>query len=103
MESFIFDYLAKILRMKQFKFEKQFIEMKKLPANQLEDNGDLKPLHERLTSIEATLNGLCHEQNQKKRDEHLETKFKYAALIIDRFFFYLSLVYFLLTFVSFVW
>ena len=55
-----------------------------------------------LENIEKTLNNIWHEMDQKQLEQERELKWKYAAIVLDRFFFVLTTIYFIITFSSFV-
>ena len=52
----------------------------------------------RIESIEKLLNNIWKETEDKWEDEIKEIKWKYAAIVMDRLFLYLSVIYFLATF-----
>ena len=52
--------------------------------------------------IEAILNKEFGEDDIERIREEKELKYKFAAKVIDRFFFYLSIIYFIATFTALV-
>ena len=52
----------------------------------------------RIKNIEKILNNIWSETSGKWIEEIKEIKWKYAGIVFDKFFFYLSILYFLLTF-----
>ena len=52
----------------------------------------------RLARIEEILEEIGNELNEEHKNEMKQLEWKLAALVLDRLFFYLSIVYFLLTF-----
>lgn len=66
-----------------------------LKVNQI-NNPDLK----HLLSIEQNLKNIWNEMQARTEDENKEIKWKYAAIVMDRLFFYLTLIYSLITFCS---
>lgn len=54
----------------------------------------LQPIKE----IEKLLRTFYHEQKEEDIRESREVKWKYASLVLDKLFFYLSLIYFVVTF-----
>ena len=52
----------------------------------------------RIENIEKILNNIWGETIDKWVEEIKEIKWKYAGIVFDKFFFYLSIIYFLLTF-----
>ena len=49
-------------------------------------------------NIEKILNNIWSETKDKWKEEIKEIKWKYAGIVVDRLFFYLSVIYFLFTF-----
>ena len=66
-----------------------------LKVNQI-NNSELK----HLLSIEQNLKNIWNEMQARTEDENKEIKWKYAAIVMDRLFFYLTLIYSLITFCS---
>lgn len=60
------------------------------------------PLNERLLKIEHLLHNIWNDLVVKEIDETKKLKWKFAAIVMDRFFLYLSLIYFLVTFCPFI-
>ena len=66
-----------------------------LKVNQI-NNQDLK----HLLSIEQNHKNIWNEMQARTEDENKEIKWKYAAIVMDRLFFYLTLIYSFITFCS---
>ena len=66
-----------------------------LKVNQI-NNPELK----HLLSIEQNLKNIWNEMQSRAEDETKEIKWKYAAIVMDRLFFYLTIIYSLITFCS---
>ena len=66
-----------------------------LKVNQI-NNPELK----HLLSIEQNLKNIWNEMQARTEDENKEIKWKYAAIVMDRLFLYLTLIYSLITFCS---
>jgi hypothetical protein len=55
-----------------------------------------------LESIEELLVERFNEKKEKIKIEETELKFKFAAMVIDRLFFYLAIIYSFVTFISII-
>jgi hypothetical protein len=66
-----------------------------LKVNQI-NNPELK----HLISIEQNLKNIWNEMQARTEDENKEIKWKYAALVMDRLLFFLTLIYSFITFCS---
>jgi hypothetical protein len=66
-----------------------------LKVNQI-NNSELK----HLLSIEQNLKNIWNEMQARTEDENKEIKWKYAVIVMDRLFFYLTLIYSFITFCS---
>ena len=104
--------LAKLIRMKRFKHEVE------------EKNPRITPSREKTFFMENSENEFFQKTNQilvkhvkriglllteefgqveeKRWHEEKELKYKFAAIVMDRFFFYLANIYFLITFSSLI-
>jgi len=72
---------------------------KKTKLDQMIDNSNqMSIMINRIESIEKILNNIWNETSDKWVEEIKEIKWKYAGIVVDKFFFYLSILYFLLTF-----
>ena len=58
----------------------------------------LKPL----VNIESILNETHSEQNEDKKREERELKCKFAAIVMDKFFFFVALIYAVITFAGLI-
>ena len=59
-------------------------------------NPDMK----RLFNIDKNLKNIWTEMKARAEDENREIKWKYAAIVMDRLFFFLTIIYSLVTFCS---
>ena len=59
-------------------------------------NPDLK----RLFHIDMNLSNIWNEMKERAIQETREIKWKYAGIVLDRFFFYVTLIYSIITFCS---
>ena len=66
------------------------------------EEGAESPLVKAVQSIENLLNDEFGEDDIERMREDKELKFKFAALVVDRFFFWLSVIYFVVTFIALV-
>jgi hypothetical protein len=72
---------------------------KKTKIDQMIDNsGQMSIVIYRIEKIEKILNNIWGETSGKWIEEIKEIKWKYAGIVFDKLFFYLSILYFLLTF-----
>jgi len=53
-------------------------------------------------NIESILREARREQDEDRHREEQELKFQFAAIVLDRFFFYLALIYAIITFAGLV-
>jgi hypothetical protein len=105
MEKLFCVYLAKLLRMKAIdssnkieliKEEEEIFKMESNITNVKEkDSNALKT-----DKIERILISILKELKENKNEEDLLTKWKLAALVMDKLFFYLSIIYSVVTFCS---
>ncbi len=105
--------MAIIMRMKRFKitpanfkpesksFEKQSTQSDFLPKT-LQSNDNLDSSSKRLDNIEAMFKAFLKRENENGDLEEQELKFKYAAIVMDRFFFYMSIFYSIITFIGLI-
>ena len=68
--------------------------------DKLKTNENKNPEMKRLLSIDQNLQNIWNEMQARAEDENKEIKWKYAAIVMDRLFFYLTLIYSLITFCS---
>lgn len=105
MEKLFCVYLAKLLRMKAIdssnkieliKEEEEIFKMESNITNVKEkDSNALKT-----DKIERILISILKELKENKNEEDLITKWKLAALVMDKLFFYLSIIYSVVAFCS---
>lgn len=55
-----------------------------------------------LMKIERILLKMYQDHEERKVLDEMEVKWKYAAIVMDRLFLFLTLIYFVITFISFV-
>ena len=105
MEKLFCIYLAKFFRMKSidssnkielikeeeeiFMMESNIINLKEKDSNAL-----------KIDKIEKILISILKELKENKKEEDLLIKWKLAALVMDKLFFYLSIIYSVVTFCS---
>jgi len=71
----------------------------KLDSDQMIDNSSqMSIVAYRIKNIEKILNNIWSETSEKWIEEIKVIKWKYAGIVFDKFFLYLSILYFLLTF-----
>lgn len=58
--------------------------------------------YECIKTIQQDLSSMWKEMSERNSEEAKEIKWKYAAIVFDRLFFYMSLVYTFITFITFV-
>ena len=92
--------LAKIVRMKRFKRDKSDKGSPKITIE--EDAMDNDILLRAVKEIEAILYKEFGQDDIERIREDKELKFKFAARVVDRLFFYLSIIYFIVTFTTLV-
>ncbi len=106
-------HLAKLLGFKKFidpshhqkKETRLPIESNLQNSSQLfeksEINFDSKFL-EKLRDIEKAVQKIAAEMEQYDEKQDQIVKYKFAAIVMDRFFFFLQILYFIITFIAFV-
>ena len=102
-------YLAKVLRMKQFinpvvepGVKSNEEEKPTISSNSLTGNLEIHYLINKLERMDKCLQQLMGNTNEIKENEDMELKWKFAALVMDRSFFYATLIYFIVTFIALV-
>ena len=100
--------IARLLRMKKFNgtIIKQNSKFEETPPTDIKKSVEeisqckckvnkeiLKPL----VNIESILNETHSEQNENKKREEQELKCKFAAIVMDKFFFFVALIYAVIT------
>ena len=63
---------------------------------------EIQYLINKLESMDKCLQQLTANTNEIKENEDMELKWKFAALVMDRFFFYVTFIYFIVTFIALV-
>ena len=98
MEKLFCVYLAKFFRMKTITNK---IELIKEDTFSFDLNvANVKEIDTNNAKIERILIAILKELKENKKEEDLLTKWKLAALVMDKLFFYLSIIYSVLTFCS---
>ena len=62
------------------------------------DNND--EMYKNFVKIEQLMKTFCHEKLEVKLIEQRELKWKYASIVMDRFFFFISIIYFVVFFIA---
>ena len=79
--------------------ENSNLSAKQKKSDQLANNSsEISMILNRVEKIENLLGNIWNETSDKWLEELKEIKWKYAGIVMDRFFLYLSLIYFVLTF-----
>ena len=79
--------------------ENSKLSLKKRILDDLIDNScQMSLMLTRIQNIEKILNNIWNETEDKWKEEIKEIKWKYAGIVLDRLFFYISVIYFLFTF-----
>ena len=103
--------LARLLRMKRFKKEElDRVSPRKTPVREKTFTSAFKEeqpvsddiLLKAVQEIEDILNKEFREDDVERLREEKDLKFKFAAKVVDRFFFWLSIIYFIITFTALV-
>ena len=87
LEDLICHKLAKLLGMRKF-LTRTDCELKNKTSEQSADKTEMQNVSTKY------LKESIHEEN--------EIKYKFAAIVLDRFFFFLSILYFIITFISLI-
>jgi hypothetical protein len=103
MEKFIFCYLARLLRMKKLNFSNK-VDAVNEDSLIVESNvlAEKKTNPDILVKIDRKLSLVLKEMSEAKKEEDEKIKWKYAALVMDKLFLYLSIIYSLIMFISIV-
>ena len=105
-EKLVCVYLARLFRMKKMNFEiedKIEPEEKFFLVDQFESSTRIDTLLlKRIINIEKSVSNIWNEINERAREETKEIKWKFAAIVMDRLFFWLSIIYFLITFIPII-
>ena len=103
-ENLICIHLARILRMKKINFYyNHTINNENLESDNVESLSESKQNNidsKQLKKIKESFDFICKEINQTKDMELRELKWKYAALVMDRLFLIISIIYFSIVFIS---
>jgi hypothetical protein len=98
MEKLFCVYLAKFFRMKTITNK---IELIKEDTFSFDLNvANVKEIDTNNAKIERILIAILKELKENKKEEDLLTKWKLAALVMDKLFFYLSIIYSVVAFCS---
>jgi hypothetical protein len=104
MEKLFCVYLAKLFRMKRLDFSNKIDVLKEEDTFTFDSNvANVKEKDSnalKTDKIERILISILKELKENKKEEDLLTKWKLAALVMDKLFFYLSIIYSVVTFCS---
>ena len=103
MEKLICCYLARLLRMKKLDFSNK-IDAVNEDSLIVESNvlAEKKTNPDILVKIDRKLSLVLKEMNEAKKEEDETIKWKYAALVLDKLFLYVSIIYSAIMFISIV-
>jgi hypothetical protein len=103
MEKLIFCYLARLLRIKKLDFSSK-IDAVNEDSFRIESNDSVenKINPDVLVKIDRKLSLVLKEMNEAKREEDETIKWRYAALVMDKLFLFLSIIYSAIMFISIV-
>ena len=95
-----------------------FLGLKKIKINKVEDlvkeieidtpeqslaiKDIVDPNLKRLSSIDKKLTRIVNDIESNTEDQHRMIKCKYAATVMDKLFFYILIIYFIITFISLI-
>jgi hypothetical protein len=103
MEKLICCHLARLLRMKKLDFSNKVDAINensfRIESNVLAEN---KTNPDLLVKIERKLSLVLKEMNETKKEENETIKWRYAALVLDKLFLYVSIIYSAIMFISIV-
>ena len=103
MEKLICCHLAGLLRMKKLDFSNKVDgindETFRIESN---DSVENKNNPDVLLKIDRKLSLVLKEMNEAKREEDETIKWRYAALVLDKLFLYVSIIYSAIMFISIV-
>jgi hypothetical protein len=103
MEKLICSHLAILLRMKKLDFSNKVDgindETFRIESN---DSVENKNNPDVLFKIDRKLSLVLKEMNEAKKEEDETLKWKFAALVMDKLFLYLSIIYSAIMFISIV-
>jgi hypothetical protein len=86
------------IRMETNGVEKSSKNDASIKTNDLSDNS----IEKRIGKLEEFLNDSANEKSEEKLLEEKQLKSKFAALVLDRFFFVLSILYTIVTFIGII-
>jgi len=95
--------LGAFFRLKKMKFSKLENDDFKQLSGLLEESYNVNKRFtdiKRLINIDKNLKNIWNEIQARAEEENKELKWKYAAIVMDRLFFFLTLIYSLITFCS---
>ncbi len=103
IEKWICGYLAYFLKMKRPKNQAESILLSEYQdSKNNEKNNNLTDIEKYLKLITTHLNSMKISQNKNNDKKLLENERKFVASVLDRFFFFVSLVYLIICLVSFI-
>ena len=103
MEKLICFHLARLLRMKKMDFSNK-VDALNEDTFTIESNvsAEKKANPDILVKIDRKLSLVLKEMNETKKEEDETIKWKFAAIVMDKLFLYLSIIYSLIMFISIV-
>jgi RecA-family ATPase len=103
MEKLFCFHLARLLRMKKIDFSNK-VDAITEEAISIQSNvsAEKKANPDILVKIDRKLSLVLKEMNETKKEEDETIKWRYAAIVMDKLFLYLSIIYSLIMFISIV-
>ena len=103
MEKLICCYLARLLRMKKLDFSNK-VDAVNDETFRIESNNSAEKKNnpDVLLKIDRKLSLVLKEMNEAKKEEDDTIKWRYAALVMDKLFLFLSIIYSAIMFISIV-
>lgn len=103
MEKLICFHLARLLRMKKIDFSNK-VDAITEEAISIQSNvsAEKKANPDILVKIDRKLSLVLKEMNETKKEEDETIKWRYAAIVMDKLFLFLSIIYSLIMFISIV-
>ena len=103
MEKLICFHLARLLRMKKIDFSnKDDAITEEAISIQSNVSAEKKANPDILVKIDRKLSLVLKEMNETKKEEDETIKWRYAAIVMDKLFLFLSIIYSLIMFISIV-
>lgn len=104
MEKLICFHLARLLRMKKMDFSNIVDDAITEEAISIQSNVSDEKIADPdiLVKIDRKLSLVLKEMNETKKEEDETIKWRYAAIVMDKLFLFLSIIYSLIMFISIV-